>query len=939
MPAQWPNSLDFAEAVQDPAHCFADPDLRAAIPAVDAFGLPRPCTGSFADVYQLLAVDGTKSWAVKCFTRSVAKLKERYREISRYLEQGRFRLTVEFKYLERGIRIRGDWYPVLKMEWVEGLTLRQFVQENLTKPKILESLYQVWFKVDQFLTSADAAHGDLQHGNMLLVPGRRQGTVSLRLIDYDGMWVPALAQDPPDEVGHAAYQHPRRAEQKLYTPDVDRFPSLVIACALKVLAQGDGPDLWRQFDNGDNLLFKRKDFESPDRSDLLHQIWNSGDGELRAFAGRLALAAVAPPVATPAWSRLLIDGVFLPMPSVEEADARRVLGLAVAAPVSDGTKRGTAVSIPSSVDYADAMQDPSRSFADPDLRAAEPVLNALGLPQAYTGNFADVYQLRSVESNQSWAVKCFTRPKPGLKERYREIGQHLEQARLSLSVKFEFLDQGIRIRDLWYPVLKMEWVEGQFLREFIHDNLDKPSQLERLYELWLEVEPELFRAGVVHGDLQHGNVMVVGDWRDPWSGPQSIRLIDYDDMWVPVMAQPPAGHPAFQHPQWARQVPTPPSTDRFPNLVIACALKCLTLSQGPGLWQRFDNGENLLFTKRDFEQPAQSELLRQIWNGGDEESRAWAGRLILAATSPVAAMPPMSEFLIVGTIPRLDRSEASQVREVMGTGTYHAEIYPANPTGIIFLVDQSQSMDQPISGDLERRKKDAVARAVNDQLRHLCIQAARQDNVRDLFQVAVIGYGGHKAQLALRGELSGRTWIPISEIASNPLRVEMQTRVTDDGQGGLLMQKKAFPVWIDPVAAGAAAPGNALHMAHELLSEFLLQYPHCFPPLVINLCGGVFDDDPAAEAAAVRQLSSSDGDVLLFNVHYSNNPGSPFQFPDWEQGLPDDTALRLFRMSSVLPPAIIESARRDGVEAQPEARAYVLDADLPAVGRFLKTGT
>ena len=80
-------------------------------------------------------------------------LRERYQEISRYLQQAKLPFTVEFTYLEQGIRIRGQWYPILKMQWVEGFTLNEFVRRQLDKPAMLAALLQIWG------THGDAAAG------------------------------------------------------------------------------------------------------------------------------------------------------------------------------------------------------------------------------------------------------------------------------------------------------------------------------------------------------------------------------------------------------------------------------------------------------------------------------------------------------------------------------------------------------------------------------------------------------------------------------------------------------------------------------------------------------------------------------------------------------------------------------------------------------------
>src|SRR5262249_4495075 len=152
---------------------------------------PMPRSGNFADVYEMIHPSGRK-WAVKCFTRQVPGLRERYAAISAYLKQANLPFMVNFHYLDPGIKVQGQWYPVLKMDWIEGLTLNEFVKQNADNPPYLEALAQIWVKLARRLREAGLAHCDLQHGNVLLVPGPQPRSLSVRLIDYDGMFVPAL---------------------------------------------------------------------------------------------------------------------------------------------------------------------------------------------------------------------------------------------------------------------------------------------------------------------------------------------------------------------------------------------------------------------------------------------------------------------------------------------------------------------------------------------------------------------------------------------------------------------------------------------------------------------------------------------------------------------------------------------------------------------------
>ena len=101
----WPLSQDYNEAIQSPATNFADHDLKRGEAVANVLGLPMPCSGNFSDVYEVKCPDGSR-WAVKCFTREVVGLRDRYREISRHLQQNRLPFTVDFSYLEQGISSR-----------------------------------------------------------------------------------------------------------------------------------------------------------------------------------------------------------------------------------------------------------------------------------------------------------------------------------------------------------------------------------------------------------------------------------------------------------------------------------------------------------------------------------------------------------------------------------------------------------------------------------------------------------------------------------------------------------------------------------------------------------------------------------------------------------------------------------------------------------------
>ncbi len=319
----WPPATDYSNAIQNPAGCFADAELAAGRPETDPLGLPLSYAGNFANVYKVVC-PGEQAWAVKCFTREVPDLQQRYALISDHLERHHRPFAVEFRYLEQGVKVRGAWYPILKMRWVEGFTLNDFLREYAANVVLLDRLSWLWLRLAIQMRESRLGHGDLQHGNVLLTPGSKASAMVLRLIDYDGMWVPELAGWPPGEVGHANYQHPERLSEGGYSFEMDRFAHLVVFTALRCLAAG-GRALWERHDNGENLLFREADFRLPAASKLWPELFRLPDPVAVTLAGHLLAASQQPQDLVPLLSELAAEGKVLPL----SAEQREVIDEAV----------------------------------------------------------------------------------------------------------------------------------------------------------------------------------------------------------------------------------------------------------------------------------------------------------------------------------------------------------------------------------------------------------------------------------------------------------------------------------------------------------------------------------------------------------------------------------------------------------------------------------
>ena len=272
---------------------------------------------------------------------------------------------------------------------------------------------------------------------------------------------------------------------------------------------------------------------------------------------------------------------------------------------------------------------------------------------------------------------------------------------------------------------------------------------------------------------------------------------------------------------------------------------------------------------------------------------------------------------------------------------YSAEISRENPSCFLFMIDQSTSMKEEISaGEGTQQKSIGVADTVNRWLQELSIKCAKSDGVRDYYHVGVLGYGNTVGP-GFVGDIAGRDMVAISQIAESPARLEERIKKVPDGAGGLVDQPIRIPVWFDPIANGGTPMCRAAGEAERVLRDWLAQHPDCFPPTVIHITDGESTDgQPLERIQSLGQLYSSDGNVLIFNIHLSANPNAePTSFPDTEEVLPDDYSKMLFQTASPLTATMAALSREHGFDTCEGARAFVLNADMVLLVQAIDIGT
>jgi DNA-binding CsgD family transcriptional regulator len=305
--AKWPTRDDYQSAVLNPQRNLRDTRLHAAQVEMRQMGVirvPFPRSGNFGAVYKYNAA--RQSYALKVFAGTQPDRERRYRLVDQHFKsRPPSPSLVSFGYEPEGIRVNGRWFPTLVMDWVEGKPLDLYLVERLQQRGQVDNraLCEAWVKVMLGLKALGVAHGDLQHGNVLVLPDG-----SLKLVDYDGMFVPAMRQAglTAAEIGLPAYQHPKRY-RGYFDHRLDDFAALVILLSLAALDQ----ERWRRYHTDDNcLIVKESDLLNPEQSPLLAELSRSADAPLKKLATLLKAASAGGLDAIPPFEQVAADGTI-----------------------------------------------------------------------------------------------------------------------------------------------------------------------------------------------------------------------------------------------------------------------------------------------------------------------------------------------------------------------------------------------------------------------------------------------------------------------------------------------------------------------------------------------------------------------------------------------------------------------------------------------------
>ena len=260
---QYPLISEYVEAIRM-AEDNLD-ELTNLSSVLDDDGNPVMSSGNFAVVFKMKDRESGKLFALKCFTREQPAREENYLRITEELSYVSSPYILHVRYLPKELFVdtdqsNEDEFPILVMDWVEGQTLDAYLRDNIDNPSRLKKLSSDFNRMALWLLTQPFAHGDLKPDNIIV-----KSDGSLVLVDYDGMYVPAMKDRQSRETGSPNFRHPQRSE-KWFDEYIDDFPLSLMATSLYAL--GLKPELLKEYNAKDAILFTEKDLLNLPQSKL-----------------------------------------------------------------------------------------------------------------------------------------------------------------------------------------------------------------------------------------------------------------------------------------------------------------------------------------------------------------------------------------------------------------------------------------------------------------------------------------------------------------------------------------------------------------------------------------------------------------------------------------------------------------------------------------------
>ena len=284
---QYPLISEYVRAIQDASDNLGE--LAHLVPVLDDHGEPYRSSGAFAVVFKMKDEQTGKCYALKCFTEEQEGRAEAYRQIADELEFVDSSYITSVKYLDKEIFVDSsceeDEFPVLLMDWIDGETMETYIAENYQDNYAMAMLCYRFCKMAAWLRSQPFAHGDIKPDNIMVRPDG-----SLTLVDYDGMFVPAMKGQKSPTIGTKDFSHPQRTVDD-FDETIDDFALASIALSLKAISLK--PSLLEEYGAADRLLFSAEDYRDLSKSKVVVSLSELlGDTDLRLLYSLFNIAFV-----------------------------------------------------------------------------------------------------------------------------------------------------------------------------------------------------------------------------------------------------------------------------------------------------------------------------------------------------------------------------------------------------------------------------------------------------------------------------------------------------------------------------------------------------------------------------------------------------------------------------------------------------------------------
>lgn len=284
---QYPLISEYVRAIQDASNNLDK--LAHLVPVLDDHGEPYRSSGAFAVVFKMKDEQTGKCYALKCFTEEQKGRAEAYRQIADELEFVDSPYLTSVKYLEKEIFVDSsceeDEFPVLLMDWIDGETMETYIAENYQDNYTMAMLCYRFCKMAAWLRSQPFAHGDIKPDNIMVRPDG-----NLALVDYDGMFAPAMKGQKSPTIGTKDFSHPLRTVDD-FDETIDDFALASIALSLKAISLK--PSLLDEYGAADRLLFSAEDYRDLSKSNVFVSLSELlGDTDLLLLYSMFNIACV-----------------------------------------------------------------------------------------------------------------------------------------------------------------------------------------------------------------------------------------------------------------------------------------------------------------------------------------------------------------------------------------------------------------------------------------------------------------------------------------------------------------------------------------------------------------------------------------------------------------------------------------------------------------------